>query len=53
MTLDTAWLDAPSRVFPVTVDPSVQSFNSSRHHVRASRPGDADYSGDTEIDAGT
>src|SRR5213079_1191601 len=29
MRLDRSWLDAPGRVFPVTVDPSVSSFNST------------------------
>ena len=29
MTLDSAWLDASARVFPVTVDPSVSDVNSN------------------------
>jgi hypothetical protein len=52
MTLDAAWLDAPSRVFPVTVDPSVEAFNSGGTTYVES-PNDADYSGDVEIKAGT
>jgi RHS repeat-associated protein len=52
MTLDTTWLDSPARVFPVTVDPSVDSLNSGGTTYVLS-PNDADYSGDTEIDAGT
>jgi large repetitive protein len=54
MTLDAAWLDSSARVFPVTVDPSVsvESFNSNGTTYVES-PNDADYSGDTEIDAGT
>jgi RHS repeat-associated protein len=52
MTLDTAWLDSPARVFPVTVDPSVGSYNSSGTTYVLS-PNDSDYSGDTEIDVGT
>jgi RHS repeat-associated protein len=52
MTLDAAWLDAPSRVFPVTVDPSVSSYNSGGTTYVES-PGSADYSGDSEIDVGT
>ncbi len=39
-------------MFPVTVDPSVYDVGQQRHHVRAV-PVDNDYSGDTEIDAGT
>jgi len=52
MSLDAAWLDSPSRVFPVTVDPSVASYNSGGT-TYAESPGSADYSGGTEIDAGT
>src|SRR6185437_10862794 len=29
MTLDTAWLNDPARVFPVTVDPTVTPLNAS------------------------
>ena len=52
MTLDSAWLDSPARVFPVTVDPSVNSYNSGGTTYVES-PGSADYSGDTEIKVGT
>jgi RHS repeat-associated protein len=52
VSLDQAWLDAPSRVFPVTVDPSVESVNSNGTTYVLS-PSDNDYSGDTEIDVGT
>jgi RHS repeat-associated protein len=52
MTLDQAWLDSPSRVFPVTVDPSVGSYNSGGTTYVES-PSDADYSGGPEIKAGT
>jgi large repetitive protein len=52
MTLDAAWLDEPSRVFPVTVDPSVEAFDSGGTTYVES-PNDADYSGDSEIDVGT
>jgi RHS repeat-associated protein len=52
MTLDKAWLDSPARVFPVTVDPSVGSYNSGGTTYVES-PDDADNSGGTEIDAGT
>jgi hypothetical protein len=52
MTLDKTWLDARSRVFPVTVDPSVQSYNSNGTTYVQS-PDNADNSGDTEIHAGT
>ena len=52
MTLDTAWLDSPARVFPVTVDPSVSDVNSGGTTYVES-PNDADYSGGPEIDVGT
>ena len=52
MTLDATWLDSPSRVFPVTVDPSVEAFNSGGTTYVES-PNDADYSGEPEIDTGT
>ena len=52
MSLDAAWLDSPARVFPVTVDPSVEAFNSGGT-TYAESPNDADYSGDVEIKAGT
>jgi RHS repeat-associated protein len=52
MTLDQDWLDSPSRVFPVTVDPNVNSYNSDGTTYVES-PNDEDYSGDTEIKVGT
>jgi RHS repeat-associated protein len=52
MSLDAAWLDASARVYPVTVDPSVNSYNSDGTTYVQS-PGSADYSGDTEIHVGT
>jgi RHS repeat-associated protein len=52
VSLDKGWLDAPSRVFPVTVDPSVEAANSNGTTYVLS-PFDNDYSGDTEIDVGT
>jgi RHS repeat-associated protein len=52
MTLDSAWLDSPARVFPVTVDPSVSDVNSGGTTYVES-PNDADYSSDNEIDVGT
>jgi RHS repeat-associated protein len=52
MTLDSAWLDSARRVFPVTVDPSVSSFNSTGTTYVMS-PYTNDYSSDTEMDAGT
>jgi RHS repeat-associated protein len=58
MTLDAAWLDAPSRVFPVTVDPSVEStesFTAGSTAYVESGSGDSttNFSGPPEIDAGT
>ncbi|HEX3925331.1 MAG TPA: DNRLRE domain-containing protein, partial [Streptosporangiaceae bacterium] len=52
MTLDTAWLDASARVFPVTVDPSVSDVNANGTTYVES-PGSSDYSSDTEIKVGT
>lgn len=52
MTLNAAWLDEQSRVFPVTVDPSVQSFNSGGTTYVES-PDNADYSSDVEVKVGT
>ena len=57
MTLDKTWLDAPGRVFPVTVDPSLsslpeKSFNSTGT-TYVTDPGSGDFSGDTEIHVGT
>jgi len=52
MTLDTAWLDAKNRVFPVTVDPSVSATNSNgTTYVMSSGAGD--NSGGPEIKVGT
>jgi len=52
MTLNAAWLDNPSRVFPVTVDPSVSSVNSNgTTYVLSGYT--SDNSGSPEIDAGT
>jgi RHS repeat-associated protein len=52
MTLDQAWLHARSRVYPVTIDPSVADVNASgTTYVMSSSAGD--YSGDTEIKVGT
>lgn len=52
MRLDRSWLDAPGRVFPVTVDPSVSSFNSTGTTYVES-PFNNDFSTDTEMDVGT
>jgi RHS repeat-associated protein len=51
MTLDAAWLDSPSRVFPVTVDPSVEAFNAGTTFVESGY--DEDWSTEPEIRAGT
>lgn len=52
MTLDGGWLDSKSRVYPVTVDPSVSAVNSDGTTYVQS-PDDNDFSGDTEIHVGT
>ena len=52
MTLDTSWLDSKDRVYPVTVDPSVDAVNSNgTTYVQSGET--ADFSGATEIHAGT
>ena len=52
LTLNAGWLDSKSRVYPVTVDPSVYDAGTDGTTYVLS-PYDNDYSGDTEIDAGT
>jgi RHS repeat-associated protein len=52
MTLDTSWLDSKDRVYPVTVDPSVNAVNSNgTTYVQSGE--NADFSGATEIHMGT
>jgi RHS repeat-associated protein len=51
MRLDATWLDAPGRVFPVTVDPSVASYNAGTTYVETGAA--ANNSGNVEIKAGT
>jgi len=43
-TLDTAWLDSPARVYPVTVDPSITGEDSN-----LPLPADADSNGTTYV----
>ena len=50
--LDQGWLHDAARVFPVTVDPSVQKIGDSRD-TYVMYPFTADYSGDTEAKIGT
>ncbi len=52
MTLDAGWLDSKSRVYPVTVDPSVSDYGTDGTTYVES-PYDNDYSGGPEIDVGT
>jgi hypothetical protein len=52
MTLDAGWLDSKSRVYPVTVDPSVSDYVTDGTTYVLS-PYDNDYSGDSEIKVGT
>ncbi|NDK25309.1 DNRLRE domain-containing protein [Streptomyces sp. TR1341] len=50
--LDKDWLDAPDRVFPVRVDPSVRSFDAgSGTYVES--PYDQNFASDTVLKAGT
>ena len=52
MKLDAAWLDSKSRVYPVTVDPSVDPVNTNGS-TYVQYPQDSDFSGDTELHVGT
>jgi RHS repeat-associated protein len=52
MTLDTAWLDSKDRVYPVTVDPSIDDADTNGSTYVLS-PYDNDNSGDTELEVGT
>ncbi|MGW2696099.1 LamG-like jellyroll fold domain-containing protein [Streptomyces sp. NPDC001296] len=40
VTLDAAWLHAPDRVFPVTVDPSVDNEQAITTYAESGSPGD-------------
>ncbi|MEU7167301.1 LamG-like jellyroll fold domain-containing protein [Streptomyces morookaense] len=52
VTLDKDWLNAPERVFPVKVDPSVNGIDAtSGTYVQT--PYDQDFSSDTILKAGT
>ncbi|WP_406642519.1 DNRLRE domain-containing protein [Amycolatopsis sp. WGS_07] len=52
VSLDSGWLHDQARVFPVQVDPSVANLNTSGSTYVMS-PYNNDYSGDTELNAGT
>ena len=52
VSLDSAWLRDPARVFPVNVDPSVQNVNTSGSTYVMS-PYNNDYSSDSQLDVGT
>ncbi|WP_329065655.1 DNRLRE domain-containing protein [Amycolatopsis sp. NBC_01480] len=52
VSLDSGWLHDKARVFPVQVDPSVANLNTTGSTYVMS-PFNNDYSGDTELDAGT
>ncbi|WP_189602570.1 hypothetical protein, partial [Streptomyces lateritius] len=49
MTADRAWLDAPERVYPVTVDPTVTASNSTY----AQNTIGGDHSTETQIKVGS
>ncbi len=51
MTLDPSWLNAPGRVFPVTVDPSITMPNQGSTYAESDNgvPETGNYSGD-EVD---
>jgi RHS repeat-associated protein len=52
ITLDTAWLDSRSRVYPVTVDPSVSAVTANGS-TYVQYPENGDFSGATELHIGT
>ncbi|MGH3168859.1 MAG: hypothetical protein ACRDN0_23620, partial [Trebonia sp.] len=52
MTLDRSWLEGRSRVYPVTVDPSVSAVTANGS-TYVQYPDDNDFSGDTELHIGT
>ncbi|WP_052190083.1 LamG-like jellyroll fold domain-containing protein [Streptomyces sp. NRRL S-1824] len=52
MKLDADWLEAPERVFPVRVDPSVKSFDATSGTYVES-PYDQNFASDTVLKAGT
>ncbi|WP_326656724.1 LamG-like jellyroll fold domain-containing protein [Streptomyces sp. NBC_00385] len=52
MKLDADWLDAPERVFPVRVDPSVRSFDATSGTYVES-PYNQNFASDTVLKAGT
>jgi RHS repeat-associated protein len=53
VSLDTAWLNDPARVFPVNVDPSVRDVSSSTDSTFVLSPFNADNSGAVELKVGT
>jgi large repetitive protein len=52
VTLDKAWLSAPERVFPVRVDPSVQSVDATSG-TYVEYPYSTNFASDTVLKAGT
>ncbi|PAZ11830.1 laminin G [Streptomyces sp. SA15] len=52
VTLDKEWLSAPERVFPVRVDPSVQSFDSTSG-TYVEYPYDQNFASSTVLKTGT
>nr|WP_281404277.1 LamG-like jellyroll fold domain-containing protein [Streptomyces roseirectus] len=55
VSLDTEWLNAPQRVFPVKVDPTVTTVTSTNatSGTYVQSPYNADFSGDTNVKIGT
>ena len=51
VSLDRAWLDDPTRAFPVTVDPSVNDATKGTTYVLY--PYNYDYSGEADLQVGT
>ncbi len=54
MTLDPSWLNAPGRVFPVTVDPSITMPNQGSTYAESDNgsPETGNYSGEQTDDVG-
>lgn len=53
MDLDRAWLYDPKRVFPVTVDPTVGTFNTSADDTYVQPGSPSGHSGDVNLIAGS
>lgn len=53
VTLSRQWLDAPERVYPVTVDPTLHPQNTQSDDTYVQQPYNNNYSGDYQLKGGT